>query len=379
MSASTIEVKPIALEVKRERSAFIKFPWQIYRNDPNWVPPLIMDMETRLNRKHPFFEYGDMQLFMAYRGTEAVGRIAAVTNSLHFKEHGENAGFFGFFECIDDQAVANALFDTAKAWLKEKGVAKIIGPASPSINYDYGLLVEGFDDPPRLLMTYNPEYYIKLIEGYGFARIKQLYAWKIDRSNMMANEKLTRVAIAAKARSGVEIRKINKKKMKEELQVFKMLYNKGWEKNWGSIPFTDREMDAMASELAPLVNPDLALFAYIDGKPVGVALAIQDYNAIIKDFDGKLFPFNVLKLLVFPNKKKLTWIRVLVLGLLPEYRGRGLDAVLYYELMQAGEKLEHFKHGEGSWVLEDNTALNRAMEVANGKIYKRYNMYEIAM
>lgn len=371
---SNIEIKTLE-PTKSNIKKFIKFAWKIYKGDPNWVPPLMMDKMKILNQeKNPFFKTAELEMFMAYKDGEPVGRIAAIKNDTHNKVHNENIGFFGFFESINDQEVANALMDKAKEWLKSKGLDAMRGPANPSSNDEYAMLLEGFDDPPRLMMTYNPKYYLDLMDNYGMKKVKDLYAYKIDNPKLLKSEKLIRVAEIAAKRSKVVVEQIDLKKFKSELERVKFVYNQAWAPNWGFIPMTDEEIDNLAKELKPLVEPSLVLFAKIDGKTVAFALVMLDFNELFINFNGKLFPFNVIKL--FTQRKKISWARVITLGIIPEYQKRGLDAVLYYEITKRAEKLGILK-GEASWILEDNEMMKRGAEVMNGELYKKYRVYQI--
>lgn len=359
---------------KSDLKEFIKFAWKIYDGDPFWVPPLIIDKMNLLNKeKNPFFHHAEIELYIAYRNGETVGRIAAIKNELHNEVHKDNVGFFGFFESINDQQVANALLNKAKEWLKEKGFSEMRGPANPSSNDEWGLLLEGFEDSPRLLMTYNPKYYIDLFEKYGLEKVKDLYAYKLENKKVLSSEKLKRVAELAKQRAGVTVRVMNKKDFANELVKFKYVYNKAWAPNWGFVPMTDAEIDHMAADLKPLVDPNLVLFVEKDGETVGAALVMPDYNFIIKNLNGKLFPFGFIKLLT--QNKKISWARVITLGLIPEYQKKGLDAVLYYEIVTRAAQRGIF-FGEASWVLEDNEMMNRGAQVMNGELYKKYRVYE---
>jgi len=371
---SNIEIK--ALHPKKDIVKFLKFAWKIYEGDSNWVPPLFMDKKKLLNKdKNPFFKTAQMEMFMAYKDGEPVGRIAAIKNDTHNEVHNENIGFFGFFESVNDQEVANALLNTAKEWLKDKGVDAMRGPANPSSNDEFGMLLEGFDDAPRIMMTYNPKYYLDLMDNYGLKKIKDLYAYQIDNPKLLKSEKLIRVAEIARKRSKVEIKQINLKKFKSELEKVKFVYNKAWAPNWGFIPMTDEEIDNLAKELKPIVEESIVLFAEVDGKTIAFALVMLDYNELIKDFNGKLLPFNWIKL--FTQRKKIKWARVLTLGIVPEYQKRGIDALLYYEITKRAEKIGIMK-GEASWILEDNEMMKRGAEqVMNGEIYKKYRVYEI--
>lgn len=368
---SEIIVKPLA---DNNTKKFLKFAWKIYKDDPFWVPPLMMDKIKLLNKKkNPFFDEAEMQLFMAYKNGEEVGRIAAIKNDAHNRIHNENIGFFGFYESVNDQEVADKLLDTVKNWLKDKGLDAMRGPANPSSNDEYGLLIEGFNDSPRLMMTYNPEYYITLFENYGLKKAKDLYAYKISQSEIRKSDKLARVAEIAKKRSGVNIRPLNMKRFKEELKLVKYCYNKAWAPNWGFIPMTDEEIDNMAKDFKPIIEPSIVLFAEIDGKPVGFALVVMDYNELFKEFNGKLFPFNFIK--IFSRKRFTKWARVITLGIIPEYQKRGLDAVFYHEIMDRALELG-IEYGEASWVLEDNEMMNRGAQVMKGELYKKYRIYE---
>ena len=373
---SNIEIKQ--LDRKKGVVPFLKFAWKIYKDDPNWVPPLMMDKKKILNKeKNPFYKTAELEMFMAYIDGEPVGRIAAIKNDTHNKVHNENIGFFGFFESINDQEVANALLDEAKDWLKEKGVNAMRGPANPSSNDEFGMLLEGFDEPPRIMMTYNPKYYLDLMDNYGLKKIKDLYAYRIDNKKLLQSEKLIRVAEIAKKRSKVTIKQINLKEFKSELEKVKFVYNQAWAPNWGFIPMTDEEIDNLAKELKPIVEASLVLFAEIDGKTIAFALVMPDYNELIIKMNGRLFPFNFVKL--FTKRKTIKWARVLTLGIIPEYQKRGIDALLYYEITKRAEKIG-IMHGEASWILEDNEMMKRGAEqVMNGEIYKKYRIYETSI
>jgi len=369
---SSIEVKKVTN--KSELNQFIRFPWQIYKDYKHWVPPLIMEQKKLLNKnKNPFFKDADADYFLAYKNGKIAGRIAAIKNDTHLKYHDDESGHFGFFECINDQSIADALFNTAKSWVKEKKLKFIKGPANPSSNDIYGMLVEGFDDSPRLLMPYNPEYYIQLCEGYGFKKAKDLFAWKIISEKILASEKLKRGQQLVKERYNLKISQLKMKNFQKDLEKFKYVYNKAWAPNWGFVPMTEEQIDSMAKEMKPLAEPSLVLFGEIDGNLVGAALVMMDYNQIFKNMNGKLFPFNFIKL--FSEKKKINWLRILTLGIIPEYQKRGLDTVFYWEILQRGIAL-NVHRGEASWVLEDNNMMNRGLELMNAERYKRYRIWE---
>lgn len=371
------EIKIHKVNSNKEILSFIKFPWKIYKDNPYWVPPLIMEKKKMFDKeKNPFFKHAEIELFLAEKDGELVGRIAAIKNDLHNKYHNDNVGFFGFFESINEQEVANKLFDTVKTWLSNKGFDKMRGPANPSSNDEYGMLIDGFNDSPRILMPYNPEYYLSLCENYGFEKAMDLYAYKLENHKVTGSEKLKRVAEIAKQRAKLKISEINMKDFKNELEKVKYVYNKAWAPNWGFIPMTNEEIDAMAKDLKPIVEPSLVLFGEIDNKLVGFALVLLDYNELFKTMNGRLFPFGIFKLLT--QKKKIKWSRILTLGIIPEYQKRGLDASFYWEIVNRAHNIG-IDLGEASWVLESNDMMNRGAEVMNGEIYKKYRMYEVTI
>jgi hypothetical protein len=368
------EIKIKKVETKSDLNAFIKCQWNFYKNDPYWVPPLLMERKTLLSKeKNPFFKNAEADYFIAYRNNEIVGRIAAIKNDMHLKYHNDNSGFFGFFECKNDQEVANALFDTAKKWLKEKGLSRMLGPANPSSNDEWGMLLEGFDDPPRLLMTYNPKYYLDLCSNYGMTKAKDLLAYKLENHKVMGSEKLKRVQQIARDRYKLKISQLDMKNFAKELEKVKFVYNKAWAPNWGFIPMTDEQIDAMAKDLKPLVEPSLVLFGEIDNQLVGFALVMLDYNHIFKQMNGRLLPFNFLKL--FTKKKEIKWARIITLGLIPEQQKKGLDAVFYWEIVNRAHNVG-IDLGEASWVLEDNEMMNRGAVVMGGDPYKKYRVWQ---
>lgn len=369
-----IKIQPIQLSNKKDRERFIKLPFELYKNDPHWVAPLLREERKLLNEeKHPFFNYGEMQAFLAYKEEQLVGRIAAMTNTLYDKQHGPGTGFMGFFECINNQEVANELFQAAEEWLRQKGMKRVQGPASPSSNYHYGALAEGFDDSPRIMMAYNPRYHLDLYENYGFEKAMGLLAFSMDDATLEANSRIARGAEAIKQRSGMEIRTINMKKLPEEIEKIKLLWAKGWEENWGYVPLTTEELDALAQNLKTIADPELILFGYIADELVGFALALPDYNYVFKRMKGKMLPFGWLTFLT--SRKKIEWIRILMLGILPDFQRKGLDVVFYYELYKRGAA-RGYKYAEGSWILENNTMMKRGAKLIGAETYKKYNVYE---
>lgn len=357
-----------------DRNTFLKFPHELYADNQYWVAPINMDIKPLLTPgKHSFYEYGEMELFLAKKDGKVVGRIAAILNNRYNDEHNSTTGFFGFFECINDQEVANLLLDTAKEWLQSKGQTIMHGPASPSSNYDYGLLVDAFEDSPRVMMTYNFPYYQTLLENYDLKLAQRLFAYKFVVKDSILNERVNKIAELALKRSNVTLRFIDLKQMKSEVEKIKKIYNAAWESNWGHVSFTEREFDDLAKGLKMIADQSLVIFAEVDGKPIGLAAAVRDYNYIFKQMKGSLFPFNFLKM--FTQKNKIKWSRVLILGLLPEYQRKGLDAALYRQLLIEADKLG-IDYGEGSWILEDNQMMNRGLQTLGGEVYKTYHIYE---
>ena len=371
MSTAPLSIRPV--RTKKDENHFIKFMWKIYEGNPHWVPPLLMDRRKLIDRKNnPFYKHARMEMFLAERNGEIVGRIAAIVNDNHNKEHNENIGFFGFFECVDDQSVANALFDEAARWLRTQGVSGMLGPASPSVNDEYGLLIEGFELPPAILMCYNPPYYQKLVENYGFTKAKDLYAYHVH-SNKVFTDKLKRVSEIVKNKSGVVFRSLDMKRFDEEVKTIRELYNQGWSKNWGEVPMTTEEFDYVAKDLKPIVDPELVIIAEVRGKPVGFALSLPDYNMVLKDNKkGYLIPA-LIRMMLF--KKKIDFIRIIILGVIPEYLNSGIGGVLFYETGMRSVK-QGYPHGEASWILEDNVMMLRGAELMRGDKWKTYRVYE---
>jgi hypothetical protein len=362
------------VETKSDRKIFVKMMWKIYKGNPYWVPPLIMDRMSMIDKeKHPFYQDAEMEMYLAEKDGEVVGRIAAIVNFNYNKFHNEKTGFFGFFESIDDQEVANKLFDTAKNWLKGKGMDIMRGPMNPSTNYEVGTLINAFDSPPVVMMTYNPEYYLKLIDTYGFVKAKDLYAYQLKYENTVS-DKLKRVAEIVQKRRNFKIRCVNMKKFDEEIKVVKQVYNNAWSPNWGFVPYTDAEFEHLAKDLKMIVAPELVLIGELDGKPVGFSLALPDINEIlINNPSGRLFPTGIFKLLF--NKNKIRTGRIIVLGIVREHQKLGLDAAFYYETWRRAAEI-NIKTGEASWILEDNMMMNRAAEMMSGNLYKKYRIYD---
>ena len=355
---------------------FVKLAYRIYAGDPNWPPPLRSDVRWMLDEaKNPFWKHAKRRLFLARRAGKVVGRIAAIADAEHNRVHADKTGFFGFFECENDPEAARALLGRAEAAAREllPGCDKLRGPANPSLNDEVGALVPAESDPglPFLMMTYNPAYYLDLFADAGFVKEKDLVAILApvdDRSF----KRLAHFAERVRRREPkLVVRPIRMNKFDEDLAIVKTIYNGAWEKNWGFVPMTSEEIDAMAKKLKPILYAPYILFAEIDGKPVAFHLALPDFNQVLVKMGGSLFPFGWLKF--FTEKKKIDRCRTMALGVLPEYRKRGIDAVLYYEAMKEGIRIGQ-KWAEFSWMLEDNLDILKPLEIFGGRIYRRYRL-----
>jgi GNAT superfamily N-acetyltransferase len=371
MLSSEIQIVPV--QTKADYRDLIMLPWKIYRHDPQWVAPLISQQKVLFDKKkHPFFEHSQADFFLARRGKEVVGSIAAILNNRHNQIHNENVGFFGFFETINDYSVAEKLLDTVMAWAKNQHLDYIRGPENYSQNEVCGLLVDGFDTPPVILMAHNPPYYQELVEKYGFTKAMDLWAYCMDSSTAIP-ERVIKVVERIKARSPFTFRTINKKDFKNEVARVKQIYNHAWEKNWGFVPLTDREIDHIAHELVQIIDPEIVFFAELDGQPVGFSLAVPDINQALKKLNGRLFPFGFFKLLY--HAKKINRLRVIIMGVIKEYRNKGIDSVFYLDTYRRGiEKGYHW--GEFSWILENNEPMNTALRNIGARVYKTYRIYE---
>jgi len=371
MAHKKIEVVPV--KTKKDLNDFIKLPWKIYKNDPQWVPPLISQQKATFNKKkHPFFEHSEADFFLARKGKEAVGSIVAILNNRHNKVHEENVGFFGFFESVQDYAVAEKLLDTVMDWAKNKNLDYIRGPENYSQNEVSGLVIDGFDTPPVILMAHNPLYYKDFLEQYGFTKAMDMWAYCMDKSTQIP-ERVVKVVERIKARSDVTFRNINKKILNKEIEKVKFVYNHAWEKNWGFVPLTDHEIDYIAEELKPIVDPDIVFFAEKDGEPIGFSLAAPDINQALKKINGRLFPFGIFKLLY--HTKKINRVRVIIMGVINEYRNKGIDSVFYLDTYRKAIA-KGYNWGEFSWILETNDPMNTALRNIGAKVYKTYRIYE---
>lgn len=362
---------------KKDLKDFINSQWIFYKNDKNFVPPLKQErMELLDNNKNPFFEHSEIKSFIAYNNNQIVGRISAIINHNHNKTHNDKIGFFGFFECIDNQNVANTLFESAENWLKNKGINCVRGPMNPSINDEFSFLLEGFDSPPVVLMSYNPEYYLKLTENAGYKKVKDLYAYHLSYKDYLT-QKLIKAQEIIRKRYNIKVRHFNfKNKMQfnKDIESLKQIYNEAWEENWGHVKLTDNEFNHLVKSLKQIADEKLVLIAECNGELAGAVLAVPDVNQVlINNKKGSLLGA-IWYLLT--GKNKINRMRIIILGVLPKFRRTGLDAVLYYDLAERAKK-RGIKEAEASWILEDNEMMNKGLnQTLNGKLYKKYRVYE---
>lgn len=361
------------VQTNKDLRHFIRFPRQVYRQDPHWVPPLIADVKEKLDiKKNPFFEHARRELFLAYKGEEPVGRIVGIVDDNHNAFHHEKIVFFGLYESLNDVETARAMLSAVAAWGKERGMDVLRGTVNISLNDECAFLLEGFDSPPVIMMPYNPSYYVELMEKCGLAKAKDLYAFVMS-THEEKTEKVKAILDKIKKETTITCRTFNKKNLKEEAEIVKYIYNHAWERNWGFVPWTENEMDHMAKELAQLADLDLVIIAEDRGKPVGFAFGFPNYNEILIKMNGRLFPTGIFKLLL--GRKKIKSLRVLVFGVLKEYRQTGVNYLLYSKL-EENANAKGYEWCETSWQLEDNEPVNRFVTSIGGKVYKKYRIYE---
>jgi GNAT superfamily N-acetyltransferase len=360
-----------------DRDAFIKLPWKIYANDPAWVPPLLIERKEFIDRdKHPFFEHGKAEFFLARREGEVVGRILASDDPKYNALHGSNVGCFGMFESIDNQEIANALFEAAANWLRDLGRDEIMGPIDYSTNYLCGLLVDGFQHSPTLLTSHNPPYYSRLIERWEFVKVMDFFAWWFaEPANAAA--RLRKLAGALKKRpEKVTIRPGNLRELESEARSIRSIYNQAWANNWGFVPFSEKEFAYMTKEMKPLLLPDLIWLAEIGSEPIGFILCVPDINVALKKINGRLttfgLPIGLAKLLYY--KSRLKTVRLVALGVVPKYRRHGIAEMLVLHIIEEAMLKRGFI-GECSLILENNVMMNRFLEAIGAEKYKTYRIY----
>lgn len=370
---SDVTVKPVL--TKRERTEFLQLPWNLYRGDANWIPPIRRDEEELVGyRPHPFYDRSGVQTFLAFRGGRALGRIAAILNEIHNDYHHERRGFFGFFECADDQDAASGLLDAVKEWLAERGIGRMRGPMNPSINYTLGTLVEGFDSPPTFMMTYNPPYYPRLIEACGLVKAQDLYAY-YGRRDMFprVRSKLKPIYDQILERSEVRVRTLDRSRFVADVEAFLEVYNRSMAKHWSYCPLTQREVRHIAKALRWLIVPELTALAEVDGKLVGAVLAMLDYNPRVRAIGGRLFPFGFLRLLW--NRRRIKKMRIVATNVVPEHQLMGVSLALLGALVS--KCLDWgMEAAEFSWVAESNSLSRGSLEKGGAERLKTYRVYD---
>jgi hypothetical protein len=369
-----LQVEPV--RSKGDLNAFIKLPFRLYEGEPYWVPPIIADRKRFLDRsKNPFFEHGEAEYFLARREGEVVGRITAqIDRNLHaFQDN--RWGQFGFFECTDDQEVADALVAAADAWVRERGCDRLVGPFDFTTNDECGVLVEGFERLPVVLMNWTHRYYPKLLEGAGLVKAMDTLMWTLDvaeRANV--HPALWEMASKVESEHGIVCRPMRKKDIEAEVGRFLEVYNEAWQKNWGFVPLTEREVRHYAKQLKPLLDEHWAMIAETaDGRVAGAALSLPDYNQVFRTMNGRLLPIGWLKFLL--GKRKINRVRVFALGVKREFQHTGI-AAKFYEMHYDSAEATPQKIGETGWILETNKPMNRAMEGMGGEVVCRYRIYE---
>ena len=377
-NATRIEVKPA--RTTREQRQFLDLPYRLHRRQEHWIAPLRMAQKDMLDTaKHPFYKTADVEKFLALRDGRVVGRVMAILNRAHNEFHGERAGFFGFFEVENDYEAAAALLDAARAWLVGHGAELMRGPVNPSTNYECGLLVEGFDLDPALMMVWNPSYYGEFLERYGLRKAADLFAYDIAADYFNVSDKLLRVAERLQKRERVSVRPVNLKDFKREVEIVRRVYNDAWSRNWGFVPVTNEEFEHLGKDLKQLVDPRVVLIAeqHREGsepRPVGFMLAVPDLNRALKKMNGRLLPFGLIKLLW--HSRKIHSIRIITMGVIREFQSLGGGAIFLKEIYERAPAAG-FPSGEMSWVLENNVMMNRAAEAIGGRRTKTYRIYEM--
>ncbi len=376
MMSNRVEVRPVVSW--RDRRRFQQLPWTIYTGDNNWVPPVLSQERELLGwGHHPFFDNADIVTLLAEHDGRVVGRLAVLINHVHNQKYNEQRGFFGFFECIDDAAVAGELFEAGQDWLRQRGMTTMRGPVNPSLNYTCALLIDGFDCPPCFLMTYNRPYYAALIEDCGFAKAQDLYAYEMDMNRLAAlTAKYKPAVLSVLNRPDLVIRSINPARLQEEIETYLDIYNHSLDGTWGFTPLQPREASQIASELQRLIVPQFTAFAEISGKPIGAVFALLDYNQILGKLNGRLFPFGFMRLMT--GRRKITTVRAMSMTMVPGYQDAGLSVVLIDNLTGPATKWG-IQRWELSWVLESNNRSRGTLERAGMKRTKTYRIYDKAL
>ncbi|UCD65050.1 MAG: GNAT family N-acetyltransferase [Candidatus Zixiibacteriota bacterium] len=374
---TTLEI--VEVESASQLRQFIRYPKRLYAGDGNYVPPLDAERKEFFHRdKNPFFKTASVKLFLALRNREVVGRIATCVNYAHNQFHEEQVGFFGFFDCPDDYEVASMLLKVAMITLKRAGMEKMRGPMNFSTNHECGFLVEGFDSPPAVMMTYNRSYLPKLAEKFGLKKVMDLHAYVLSADDPIP-ERIQNVVEKVAARSNVRLRSLRMSQFDEEILRIREVYNGAWQANWGFVPMDEDEFNYTARNLKQIVDPALVFIAEHDGRPVAFSLALPNINQALIHLNGRLFPLGLLKLFWHTRiRNKIDGLRLVTFGVVPEFQKRGIDSALYIATYKKGIE-RGYRWAELSWVLETNDLMLRAMEQMGARPYKKYRIAELPL
>jgi len=374
MGAGGIRVRPVASPADLMR--FIKLPLRLYRGDPNFVPHLISERRRFFSQANPLFEFTEVHYLLARdEHGKVIGRLSAHINRRHNEFWNEKTGFFGFFECAERFEAARALMEAAEAWLRQRGMTAVRGPFNFSTNEECGFLAKGFDSPPVLMMPYTKPYYLEFMDRLGYRRVKDLFAYYYEYGGYIP-EYLVRLSSRVQDRTGVTVRTIQKKNFEESVAKVMQIYNSAWARNWGFVPMTEAEFRYMAQELKPILDPAIALIAEKDGRPVAFSLSLPDYNVVLRKMRGRFLPLGWLHFLL--GRRSIDRIRIIILGVIEQYRNQGIDILLYYDTFRNGLP-RGYRSCEMSWVLEDNVRMIRPIERMGARHYKTYRIYEKAL
>ncbi len=368
MSGLTI----VPVKTRSDTTDFIELPWQIYKYDPLWAPPLKSHLRRLLDpSKHPFWKFSERELYLARRGSETVGRIAGIVDGNYNQYHNEKMGVWGFFECQDDPEAATGLFQAVESWVREKGMTFLRGPLNPSMNYECGMLIDGFGQAPTIMMTYNPPYYIDLIEAEGYKKEKDLISIRFEESDQ-PSQRLERLARRIRRTNRMTIRPLNMKNLAEEMKLINEIFRECWAGNWGFVPMTDDELAESVRDLPKIADPELIFFPYYEDEPAGVAMMLPDANPLLRRLDGKLGLLGLLKIAFY--RKEITGVRGVLFGIKDRYQRFGVSIVCWdYAYHKWREK--GYKYCELGWNLEDNQGINQFDLATGGRVNKRYRIY----
>ncbi len=375
-----MEKSPVTNELslvknKKDRRQFVDFPYRHYKDDKHWVAPLKMEQKKLIDtEKNSFYNNADIALFLVRQNGKVCGRIAAIEDRRFNNHHNSNTGFFGFFESIDNPNVAKLLIQAARGWLKDRGLDEMVGPASPSMMDEIGVLVDGFDKYPSILMPYHKPYYDSLLKNQGFEKEMDLYAFRVNQDTVAIDRMRRAGDIVKKRNPGLEIREVKLKKIDREVQIVRNIFNASWSENWGFIPLTEEELSALADDLKMIVDPKFAHIVEVGGEPIAFSIGLPDLNQALRHMNGRLLPFGIFKLLWY--RRKIDRIRTALMGVIPEYRGKGIDALLHLQAIENGRK-EGMYSSELSWVLESNENMIRVAKRLGAHIEKTYRMYRM--